>query len=61
MKHSYWITFAIAAAAGFYLGNARTGTGIYASFIGNTAANVYSSGASHGTPSFQTPTPVAAS
>lgn len=30
--------------AGFYLANATSGTGIYSTFIGQTAANIYTSG-----------------
>ena len=59
MKHSYWITFAVAAAAGFYLANASSATGIYASFIGNTAANVYQSGFTHFAPAVPAATAVA--
>ena len=44
MKHQYYWALAIGAVAGFYLANAQSRTGIYASFIGNTAANVYTAG-----------------
>jgi hypothetical protein len=43
-KHHYMIAAAVGIVAGFYFANAPTGTGIYATFIGQTTANIYMAG-----------------
>jgi hypothetical protein len=48
--HQYMIAAAVGIAAGFYLANAKTATGIYANaLIGQTSANIYMAGAKAGT------------
>ena len=49
MKKHYLIAALAGAAIGFYLASAPTGTGIYASFVGQTAANLWTSGYSTAT------------
>jgi hypothetical protein len=45
MNHKHlWIALGIGAAVGFYLANAQSGTGIYATPVGQTLANIYTSG-----------------
>jgi hypothetical protein len=48
IKHQYLIAFGAAAVVGFFLANAATGTGIYATPVGAIAANIYSAGNSAG-------------
>ena len=48
-KKHLWILLG-GAALGFYLANAKSGTGIYATPIGATLANLYTSGAKLGNP-----------
>ena len=40
MKHHY-LLIGGGLIAGFFLANAASGTGIYSSFVGQTAANLY--------------------
>lgn len=42
------IAVGVGVLAGFYFANAPTGTGIYGTFIGQTAANLYVAGAKAG-------------
>jgi hypothetical protein len=64
--HHFAIALGVGALAGFYFANAPTGTGIYSTFIGQTAANIYVMGAKWGggtapaVASTPTATPVAA-
>jgi hypothetical protein len=48
-KKHLWIILG-GAALGFYLANAKTGTGIYATPAGQTLANLYTAGAKLGGP-----------
>lgn len=43
-KHQYIWAAVIGVGIGMYLAGAVTGTGIYSSFIGQTAANLWTSG-----------------
>lgn len=40
----FWLAVGIGAAAGFFLANAASGTGIYSLPVGQTLANLWSSG-----------------
>lgn len=44
-KKHFLIAAAVGLAAGFILANAKTGTGIYNTSVGQTLANVYMAGA----------------
>ncbi len=44
-KHHYLIAIGVGIVAGFVLANAPSGTGIYSSFAGQTASNIYTFGA----------------
>jgi len=50
MNKHYYIAVGIGLAAGFWLANAATGTGIYSTPIGQTAANLYVAGHKAGSP-----------
>lgn len=43
-KHAYLIAALAGIAAGVYLAGAASQTGIYGSFVGQTAANLWSAG-----------------
>lgn len=47
-KHHYMVVIGAGFLAGFYFANAPTGTGVYSTFIGQTAANIYVAGAKLG-------------
>jgi hypothetical protein len=44
MKHKLIWAGVIGVALGMYLGGANSGTGIYGTFVGQTAANLWSAG-----------------
>jgi hypothetical protein len=48
-NHYYW-AIGVGLLAGFYLANAPTGTGIYSTMVGQTAANIYTAGFGTGSP-----------
>lgn len=49
-KHHMIIAVGLGLIAGFWAANAPSGTGIYGTFVGQTAANIYVAGANLGTP-----------